>query len=123
MYDVKGKGARNKIAKRRLDMIDGNIESYSRLLNDPKRLKSLKEYNELTAAVASVSASADAEKEKRQLNAKKRASDKEAKKQQEEEKEATKKEALLPKLTLIMEGVADVDQLASQILATLRDIV
>ena len=44
-YDAKGKGAVQKMAKRRLDLIEGNVSSYSRLLNDPKRLKSLKDFN------------------------------------------------------------------------------
>jgi hypothetical protein len=122
MYDVKGKGARDKIAKHQLDMIDGNIGSYSCLLNDSKHLKSLKDYyNELTAMIANVSADADKEMEKQQVVAKQRAADKEAKKLLDETKEAAKKKTLMPKLAAIMETVTsnDVNELASQTLATL----
>jgi hypothetical protein len=124
MYDVKGKGARNKIAKHRLDMIDGNIGSYSHLLNDSKHLKLLKDYNELTAMIANVSADAYKEKEKRQVVAKQRATDKEAKKLLDQTKEAAKKKTLMPKLAAIMETVTnDANEHASQTLATLRDII
>jgi hypothetical protein len=112
MYDVKGKGARNKIAKHQLDMIDGNIGSYSHLLNDSKRLQSLKDYNDLTAMIANVSADADKEKEKRQVVAKQRAAD-ETKKLLDKTKEAAKKTILMPKLAAIMETVTnDVNELA-----------
>jgi hypothetical protein len=124
MYDVKGKGARNKIAKHQLDMIDGNIGSYSCLLNVSKCLKSLKDYNELTAMIANVSADADKEKEKQQVVAKQRVIDKVAKKLLDKTKEAAKKKTLMPKLAAIMETVTnDANELASQTLATLRDII
>jgi hypothetical protein len=109
MYDVKGKRARQKLAKRRLDMIDCNIGSYSRLLNDPKRLKSLKDFHELTAAVATISADADAEKERRQVQAKKKASEKAVKKREEEEKEAEKKARLLPNAIMALYEFDGVD--------------
>ena len=54
-YDPKGKGAVQRIAKRRLDVIEGNINSYSKLLNDPKRLKIINNFNQLCASVADVS--------------------------------------------------------------------
>jgi len=60
--DVKGKGAQNKLAKRCLDMPSGNASSYLRCLNNPKRLKQIKEVNHLAAAVASVTAEMEEEK-------------------------------------------------------------
>ena len=51
-YDAKGKGAVHKIAKRRLDVIEGNVNSYSKLLNDPKILKIINNFNQLCASVA-----------------------------------------------------------------------
>jgi hypothetical protein len=124
MYDVKGKGARDKIAKHQQDMIDGIMGSYSHLLNDSKHLKSLNNNNELTAMIANVSADADKEMEKWQVVAKQRAADKEAKKLLDETKEAAKKKILMPKLAAIMEAVTnDVNELASQTLATLQDII
>jgi len=69
MCDVKGKGAQNKLAKRRLDVISGNASSYSRCMNDPKHLKQIKEVNKLAATVAEVTA--DIDNEKKQNAAKK----------------------------------------------------
>ena len=37
-YNVKGKGAVQKIAKRKICCIEGNANIYSKLLNNPKRL-------------------------------------------------------------------------------------
>ena len=54
-YDPKGKGAVQRIAKRRLDVIEGNVNSYSKLLNDPKRLKIINNFNQFCASVAEVS--------------------------------------------------------------------
>ena len=52
---MKGKGSVHKIVKRRLDVIEENLNSYSKLLNGPKRLKIIKYFNELYASVAEVS--------------------------------------------------------------------
>jgi len=103
MYDVKGKGAQNKLAKRRLDMISGNVSSYSRCLNDPKRLKQIKEMNQLAATVASVTAEMEEEKraqaEKTAQNVKASILKKAKKKAEEEAERAVE----LPKLQPLME--------------------
>jgi len=103
VHDVKGKGAQNKLAKRRLDMMSGNASSYSRCLNDPKRLKQIKEMNQLAAAVASVTAEMEEEKraqvEKTAQNVK-ASKEKKAKKQAEEEAERAVE---LPKLKPLIE--------------------
>ena len=54
-YDVRWKGSVHIIAKRRLDVIEGNLNSYSKFLNDPKRLKIINNFNQLCASVADVS--------------------------------------------------------------------
>ena len=54
-YDTKREGSVQKIAKIRLDVIEGNVNSYSKFLNDPKRLKSIKYFNQIFASVAEVS--------------------------------------------------------------------
>ena len=64
LYDVKGKGAREKVARRRLDMVSGNVSSYSRVLNDPKLMQEYEEVNKLVATVAAVSADKEAAKER-----------------------------------------------------------
>ena len=67
-YAVKGKGSVQKIAKRKIaDSIDGNLNSYSRLLNNPKRLEAIKDHAQLVATVAEVSAEADDEKARKKL--------------------------------------------------------
>ena len=55
VYDAKGKGTVQKIAKRRLDVIEGNVKCYSKFLNDPKILKSIKDFNQICTSVAEVS--------------------------------------------------------------------
>ena len=55
MYDVKGEGAKKKLARRRLGTIEGNIDSYSRCLNISKRMEATKDHHELYAAVADIS--------------------------------------------------------------------
>jgi hypothetical protein len=49
LNDSDGKGAYQLIAKRRIDMIDGNIGSYSRLLNSTARMEMIREVNALAA--------------------------------------------------------------------------
>ena len=54
-YYVKGKGSVHKIAKLSIDCIEGNIKSYSRVINNTDRLKAINGHNELCADVAEVS--------------------------------------------------------------------
>ena len=62
-YSAKGKGALSKIAKRKIDMIDGNPSSWAKLLNDGKRLKQIKDHNDMIAAVAEVTADVERRRE------------------------------------------------------------
>ena len=41
--------------KRRLDVIEGNINSYSKFLHDPKILKSINNFNQICSSAAEVS--------------------------------------------------------------------
>ena len=97
-YDVKGKGAVQKIAKRKIDFIEGNVNSYSRLLNNPRRLESIKDHVELVATVAEVSAEADDEKARKKLRREKDTAERAQKKAALAEKEAKKMEEMLPLL-------------------------
>ena len=54
-YDAKEKGSVQKIAKIRLDIIEENVNTYSKLLNDPKILKSINNFNQICASVTEVS--------------------------------------------------------------------
>jgi len=102
MYDVKGKGAQNKLAKRRLDMISGNVSSYSRCLNDPKRLKQIKEVNQLAATVAAVTADIENEKQAKKKKADQNVKASKEKKAAQIAKEAAERAIELPKLRPLM---------------------
>lgn len=103
MYDVKGKGAQNKLAKRRLDMISGNVSSYSRCLNDPKRLKQIKEVNELAATVAEVTADIAQEKKNQKTKKDQKVKASKEKKAADKAYEEAKRAEELPQLRLLME--------------------
>jgi hypothetical protein len=47
-----GQSAKKVIAKRRIDIVTGNINSYARVLNGPHQLEKIKTYNELAATMA-----------------------------------------------------------------------
>ena len=42
MYYINGEGANKRLARRQLDVTEGNIASYSRLLNSSKRMEAMK---------------------------------------------------------------------------------
>jgi hypothetical protein len=101
-YDVKGEGAKQKIAKRRINLVEGNVNSYSRCLNDPGRLASIKEMNQLAASVAEVTADAEKAAAERKIAAVAKSKDREKKKIEEAAAEAKKKEQLKPTLEELM---------------------
>ena len=103
LYDVKGKGAVNKLAKRRLDMISGNVASYARCLNSTKRLKQIQEVNELVATVAEVSADIEKEKTAQKVKALEKKDAAVKKKSLAEAKEKIKRQSMLPGLKFLME--------------------
>lgn len=70
LQDTMGPGAVKLIAKRRIDALDGNVGSYSRLLNSSARLQQIKEVNALAAAVAEITRDKeDARKRKKEATA------------------------------------------------------
>ena len=107
MYDVKGAGAKNKVARRRLDILEGNVSSYARCLNDTKRMGALKELNELVASVATISAETDADKQRKKDDAATRAKEKQEKKKQVVAEYETTRAKKLPELEALMEGRID----------------
>ena len=46
-----GNKATKKVATRRIDMIDGNVDSNAQILNGPHQPKRIKAYNDLAASV------------------------------------------------------------------------
>ncbi|KAG7354098.1 hypothetical protein IV203_003454 [Nitzschia inconspicua] len=101
--DVRGGGgAKQKIAHRRTNMVESNVNSYGRCLNDPKRLSAMREMDQLIAVVAQVTADQEREKvERKKVSA---AKAKERKKKQAEEtvEETTKRDEPKPALEAIM---------------------
>ena len=102
-YDVKGEGAVQKIAKRKLDIVSGGVSSHSRCLNDPSRLAAIKERLQMVASAAEISADFENEKKRKADDAALAAAEKEAKKKREAEEEAAKTLELQPKLEELME--------------------
>ena len=47
-----GKKATKVIAKRRVDVVAGNVQSYARILNGPAQLQKIKTFNQLAASMA-----------------------------------------------------------------------
>lgn len=98
MESTVGEKAKKKIAKRKLYFINGNVNSYSRVLNNPKQLDMIKEYCDLGATLAEISTERS---EKRKENALKRTVEEKsraAKKAANEVSEQAKREELLPGL-------------------------
>lgn len=102
LYDCKGAGAKMKLAKRRLDMISGNVSSYSRLLNDAKRLEEIKELNQLASSIAMISSDVLEEKKRKANKAAGDASKKKLKQVQEKEAAAQKDQEAQPIVSSLM---------------------
>ena len=49
-----GKKATKVIAKRRIEFIEGNVNSYARILNGPTQLERIKTFNDLAASIATL---------------------------------------------------------------------
>ena len=54
MYDARGNGAIKELAKRRIEYVTGNINSYSRFLNSPERPKEVQDNLQLCADVTKI---------------------------------------------------------------------
>ena len=71
---------RAELAKHRLDLIDGNTNSYAKCLNDPKRMNSTRESNEVVASAANVTSEVSEEKARKKERKEREAADKVVKK-------------------------------------------
>ena len=89
-----GKAAQKKMAKRRMDAVTGNINSYARVLNGPDQMNKIQEYNEL-AATMSVLQREREQKQKEQREKKKLDDEAKALRKSEKEKEAIARAAEL----------------------------
>jgi len=104
MYDVKGSGAKKKLAKRRLDVLEGNVASYSRCLNDDTRMEAMKDFNQLVASVAVICAETEEDKKKKREAAAAKAIQKKAKKQRVIDTYKATRDAKLPLLRDLMKA-------------------
>ena len=102
LKDAAGKGALQLIAKRRIDMMDGNIGSYSRLLNSTGRMEMLREVNALAAAVALISKEKVDERSRTKKVADQKASDKVAKQKAADLAEGAHRSEVMPHLKEMM---------------------
>ncbi|KAG7339481.1 hypothetical protein IV203_034477 [Nitzschia inconspicua] len=101
-YDIRGGGAKKKIAQRRLNIVDGNVNSYARCLNDPRRLAAMREMDQLISAVAQVAADQAREKVERKEVAAAKAKERKKKQAEEAAADTKKRDELKPALEAIM---------------------
>ena len=93
---AQGQRAKKEEAKRRQDVVTGNIGSYSAILNSEDNLKKLQDYNYLAASIGMLNAEKDASKEASNKKKEEEAVEKSKKKAGSEAEEITKQEELLP---------------------------
>jgi hypothetical protein len=125
LNDTMGEGAKKKLAKRRIELLSGNIASYSRVLNSEAQLQHVKDMNSLTAVLGEISAEQDAAKEKKSNEKKLAAAEKEKQKAKAQMVELAKKEALMPELAAIVASIdsASVDVLGNLNIKKLKELL
>ena len=96
MLECSGERAMKRLAKRRLDIATGNVQSYSRVLNGSANLELMKEHCELVASLAELQAEKDAKNEAAKAKKKQEEAEKARKKEEENRKELALKEELRP---------------------------
>ena len=90
-YDAKGKGEVQKIVKRRIDVIEGTVNSYSELIIDTKRLKSINNFSHICASDTEVSEEVEQRKVQRKERKETEAAEKAQRKADLDAKEAANK--------------------------------
>jgi hypothetical protein len=81
-----GVAAKKVTAKRRVDFVSGNVNSYARLLNGPQQLDKIQTYNDLAATMAELKRDKDRQQEEKR---EKKAEEDQAKAARKAEKEAS----------------------------------
>jgi hypothetical protein len=97
--DTVGNRAKKRIAKRRVDMFEGNVAAYSRVLNSDGRMKRIKDYNQLAAILADMDADIHDDRERKATLKKKNDAEKKKKKADAVEADEKKKQELMPSLS------------------------
>lgn len=91
-----GVKATKKLAKRRIEFVNGNVNSYARVLNGQAQMDAIKTYNDLAASLATFNAEKHRRDEEKKEEKKKKDEEKEAKKRLQKEKEAEEHARILP---------------------------
>jgi hypothetical protein len=79
MDEMRGEGAKKRMARCRLYMVNGNISSYCRVLNSDDQLRRMKEVAMFTVSFAEVTNEKQADRQRRQDQKKQEAEDKKKK--------------------------------------------
>jgi hypothetical protein len=107
MDEMRGDGAKKRMARRRLDMVNGNISSYCRVLNSKDQLDHMKEVTLLTASVAEVTKEKEADRQRRMDKRKQDSADRTKK---DAERKATAERKAIeskPKCAALMDEISD----------------
>jgi len=91
-----GDAARKVIAKRRIDMVTGNINRYARVLNGPHQLEKIRTYNELAATMAVLKTEKEQQQKEQREKKKKEDEEKAARRAEKESAAITKAAELEP---------------------------
>ena len=91
-----GEQAKTKIAKRRIDFMTGNVNSYARILNGPSELEHIKTYNDLAASFTEYNNEATAQKAIAQAEKKKATTEKAANKERKEQQAEEQRRLIMP---------------------------
>lgn len=95
---AQGERAKKKEAKRRQDILSGNIGSYSAILNTEDKLQNFKDYNNLSTSLAMYNAEKDAKAKASSKKKEEEAAERAKNKAKKEAEEAKKRNELLPGL-------------------------
>ena len=98
MKDAQGKGAKKKIPKRRLNLIDSQVSAHFVVLNDPARLDLIKQTAEVAAVLGDLENDRLRNKSMQQIKKKQDEADKEKRRMEKQAKAAQKKQAALVSL-------------------------
>jgi hypothetical protein len=91
-----GDNAKTRIAKRRIDIMMGNVNSYARILNGPSQLDSIKTYNDLAASLSEYNNEMKAQKASVQAKKKKADAEKAANKVSRDQQAEEQQQLMLP---------------------------
>jgi hypothetical protein len=121
-----GEGAKKKLAKRCINFWDGNISSYSRVLNSEEQLNGMREVNEVTAVLGGggIRTENEQEKEVRVRASADNAEQRERRKAAAAEGAETRRASLLPELNTMAEAaISNVSALEQLGIGKLKDLL